>query len=410
MPILVVFAAACGGATTVVDPPPPPAAGFTVLLAPVAEDQVAAQALGWTAGIPGADVTITPNDSSAAPRTVQSSGAGVADFGTLPAGAYIVEAKRWLTASELAKLPPGEDANGWIARAPLTATGQAGQRQIPISANRRKGLVISEWAFNTARLPPINHTYPYGGFLELYNNGDTTVYVDGLTIVQAMELEYDYPTFPCSVMGRWTNDRTGLWTRHIQQFPGRGHDHPVAPGAVVVIAIDAIDHSKIVSRGIDLSHADFEFWGGPGDVDNPAVPNMIDTLSVGYDLTGHGPVYDAGSGVVLALARPYNLAATPRSTATDGKEWAQVGADLIIDIVSLWAEAPYLDYPRCSQMVNSRFDVESSDVRDVDENIEYDYSVSRRALPSTNGRVLLQHSHSSGADFVHTLRSPRLVP
>ncbi|MEO8451310.1 MAG: hypothetical protein ABI647_16060 [Gemmatimonadota bacterium] len=74
-----------------------------------------------------------------------------------------------------------------------------------------------------------------------------------------------------------------------------------------------------------------------------------------------------------------------------------------------WARGRDLT-PRGPQMVNSRFDVESSDVRDLDENVEYAYSVSRRALPSTNGRVVLQHSRNSGADFVRTLRSPRVVP
>jgi hypothetical protein len=176
-----------------------------------------------------------------------------------------------------------------------------------------------------------------------------------------------------------------------------------------VVAIDAIDHHAIGARGIDLSHADFEFWGGPGDVDNPAVPNMIDTLSTGRNIQGHGPLW-LGSANVAALARPYDKATAPRLVTGNGNEFAQVSRDLVIDVVSMYPNFVYI-YPRCARVVNAVFDRESSEVRGFDENVEWDFSVSRRAIPSAlSSHIILQDSRNSDADLVRTRRSPGVVP
>jgi len=53
--------------------------------------------------------------------------------------------------------------------------------QLSVPASRRKPLVISEWFFNTGRVPGVG-TYSYGGYIELYNNADTTVFLDGLRV------------------------------------------------------------------------------------------------------------------------------------------------------------------------------------------------------------------------------------
>jgi hypothetical protein len=408
--LLILAPAACGGGTTTVEPPPPPPTNFSVALKPLAEDLAAAQALGWANGIPDAVVTLTPNDSSGAPRTVRTSASGTADFGTVASGTYIVEAIRWLSPAEVAGLPVGEDVDGWVLKRLVTATGQGGGQQLGIPASRRKGLVISEWAFNIAALPEVGATYPYGGYVEIYNNGDTTAYLDRLTIVQAFAHSFDFPNFPCGTYGQQLGlDPSGIWTRHIQQFPGAGHEHPLLPGTRAVVAVDAINHANIAAKGIDLSHADFEFWGGPGDVDNPAVPNMIDTLSIGHDITGHGPIFQ-NSASVAVLARPYNKGSASRLLAIDGNEWALVPGNFVLDVVSLWPNFVYI-YPRCSRVVNAVFDRASSDVRGHDQDIEYEYSISRRPVPiGLSDHLLLQNSRDSNADFVRTRRSPGAVP
>jgi hypothetical protein len=354
-------------------------------------------------------VTITPADSSAPPRALLSSATGAVEVGPIASGDYIVEGRRWLTAAERSTLPANQDVLGWVIRSLIRFSGNGGDRTVPMPASRRRGLMIGEWGFNWAALPPVNETYRFGGYLEIHNNADTTSYLDGLIIAHALVYEFDYPNFPCALVSVMTNDPDGIWTREVQQFPGTGREHPVPPGGTVVVAIDAIDHSLIVSHGLDLSRSDFEFWGGPGDVDNPAVPNMVDTLAIGANALGHGPLFQSIASVAV-LAHHYNRATVPRRRDLAGVEYARIPGDHILDVVTLWPNfvAPW---PRCQQLVNRRFDRASFDGRGYDENVEYTYSISRRRSPEGSvGPLVLQHSRRSDSDFIRTPRSPGRVP
>jgi len=116
--------------------------------------------------------------------------------------------------------------------------------------------------------PPNNFFYFYDQFIELYNSGDETVYLDGMVVCR---------------MGYLLESIT-----YIFQFPGEplgGQEYPVEPGQFVVIAQDAYDHRDIVSESIDLTYADWEFRNSAdfGDWDNPDVPN-IDNIEVGHHL------------------------------------------------------------------------------------------------------------------------------
>ena len=407
--VVAVGTGACLSGTDLVSPPYQPPRVITLFFRPDSSDAATAAALGWTRGVPAVQVKLTSLDStSGAPQLLQGSDSGTLPLDQLKPGRYLLEASRWLTDSERTKLARGDDALGFVARTTFNTATVSGALPVSTPASRRHGLVISEWAFNIAAFVGTN-TYYYGGFIELYNNADTMVYLDGLTIVQGIFYGYDYPNWPCSATAPLTTDATGVWTRHVQQFPGRGRDYPVLPGKPVVIATDAIDHSKIIPAGLDLSHADFDFYGGPADPINPAVPNMIDTLSIGPDLTGHGLIFE-NLGSVAVLAHPYNLTTAARSRDPTGAEYAKVPTDLIVDVVSLWPN--YVGtYSRCSTIINRVLDRDPFDGRGYNENVEYYYSVSRRAIPGIlAGHTVLQVTHNSASDFVRTLRSPGVVP
>jgi len=404
-------AGACLNGTELVSPPRVPVTSFTLEFRADSEDLASATALGWANGIPGVQVTLAPEDSAnGVPQVYQGSDSGTLTLGQLQAGRYRVDAVRWLTDAERARLPAGDDALGFVARILLSTASASARVPIGMVASRRKGLVISEWAFNIAAFVEVNETYFFGGFLELYNNADTTVYLDGLIIARGFSLGFDYPNYPCTLEAVFANDPQGIWAREVEQFPGRGRDYPVRPGGLVLVAIDAIDHSRLISRGLDLSHADFEFWGGPADIDNPAVPNMIDTLALGHNGLGHGTVFQGLSSVAV-LAHPYDLATVPRQTGLTGEDYVRISAEQIVDVVTLWPNYVSQYGPRCPQLVNSRFDRASFDGRGYDENVEYDYSISRRRVPVSGiGLPLLQRSRNSDADFIRTLRSPGSIP
>jgi hypothetical protein len=407
---MVVSACGGGGTTIVVPPPPPPPAGFRITLTPDAEDVVAAQALGWSAGIPGADVTLTPTDSSFPTRTVTSSAAGVADFGETTPKNYIVEVRRWLTATELGRLPAGQDVDGWAARASLAATAGGGLQTLTVPASRRKSLVISEWAFNNAGFPGIGD-YPFGGFLELYNNADTTIYLDGMIVGEGWESSLGTPIFPCAMSGPWRDDPQGIWARFFQLMPGSGQQYPLLPGRVSVIATDAIDHRSLVPGGLDLRGADFEF-SGLLDADNPAVPNLTEIGRVVYP-AGHGLQF-GGAVAVPFVSLPVDISSLPVAFpfgTSSNSSYARFPADRILDALSIGRK--YLEgFPDCPPLVNARFDREASRARGTTNELEeYPFSVSRRAIPVlSSGRRVLQDSRSGNADFVRTPKSPGTLP
>lgn len=248
-----------------------------------------------------------------------------------------------------------------------------------------------------------------GGFLELYNNADTTVYLDGLVIAEGFNVGNDYPAFPCASLAHFNNDPLGVWTRFFAQFPGTGRQHPVLPGQTVVVATDAIDHRQIFPEGTDLSHAGFEFRG-ISDVDNPAAIDLEDVGIVHYE-DGHGLKF-FGLDQVAVLSLPLdvpNLVRLP--TSSGNSEYARIPKDKVLDV--MWARSNYAGspYPECPRVVNAAFDRAGSRARGTDETTEGDFSLSRRVTPVTvNGTRLLQHSRSGFADFVRTRKTPGTIP
>lgn len=118
---------------------------------------------------------------------------------------------------------------------------------------------------------PVNKAYYfYDQFVELYNNSDTTVYLDGLIL--------------CRGLQKHKPDQDSVdyvQVIYIYQFPGDpkiGREYPLGPHEYVVVAQDAVDHSQYIDTALDLSDADWEFYNPYGaEIDNPA-PNVVNVL------------------------------------------------------------------------------------------------------------------------------------
>lgn len=118
---------------------------------------------------------------------------------------------------------------------------------------------------------PVNKAfYFYDQFIELYNNSDSTVYLDGLIL--------------CRGLQKHKPDQDSVdyvQVIYIYQFPGEpkvGREYPLGPHEYTVIAQDAVDHSQYIDTALDLSDADWEFYNPYGaEVDNPA-PNVVNVI------------------------------------------------------------------------------------------------------------------------------------
>jgi len=395
----------------------------------------AAAELGWTAGIPGATVIIapsvkprkdTPGDTATGPpiATLVTDSAGRVSVPDLPRGWYYVEVRRWLSDSERAHLAPGSDLIGFMTQ----QTIERGSDTVRVPGSHRQSLVISEWSGYPQWVPgpsgPYGGTiYDFGGYLELANNADTTVYLDGLAIsVGAIDQEASSGGH-CAAEESFDNDPDGVWVYYIDSLPGTGHDYPLAPGAVAVLATDGIDHrANSPQDGLDLSHASFEMTG-EADVDNPSVPNSVVIGTNGFygnGYTGHGMEFSLGVGPIIVVALPVDTMALPRGKWTPQSYYTlqRIPRDRILDVVVLSFVSDYFitsGFSYCQHQVNSDFDLTWPpwDLYTPPEGWRQggQYSLQRKvAYTRSDGRRILQNTHSTEADFFVGHRTPFQLP
>jgi hypothetical protein len=399
----VLLLAACGGGVTFVDPPPPPSGDFVLTFRPDVEDQASAQALGWGTAVPDADVTLTPKDPTlGTPQTYRTSATGTVTVAALTAGDYVVDIKHWLSDTERGRLAAGDNAIGFVTKTIVRAGSGVNQAFVSVPASRRRSLIISEFANNYLNLIP--DAYRFNSFVELHNNSDTTIYVDGMILARSLSPSANYPNFPCTLYAPYSGDAGGVWARFMVKFPGTGRDYPVQPDETIVVATDAIDHSAIVAGGLDLRSARFEMMG-PSDVDNPAAANMIDITDGGFTASGHGMAWEDNLSMVITLSRPVDTSTLPLAPPTIAP-FRRLPGELILDVFSY--QGSYQgDYPHCPRLVHANFDRErASSLFDA-----ADFVVSaHRKTVMVGGHKFVQNSRNSFTDFIAAPRSPGVLP
>jgi hypothetical protein len=388
--------------------------GGTVLRAPLAitvrmypADSAVWNALGWVAGqVSRATVTIQRDGSSDPALTLRTDSGGVARFVGLLTGSYTASGLRILSAAERGQLPANDQDVEAIAsgtRIVVDTPGTSATLYLPLS--RRGSLVVSEYWFPLSLVEPPAFIYPFGGYVELYNNSDTTVYLDGLTFGDGLMKVTSQGSYnSCVNYADMMNDSTGVWAEDIFRFPGSGHDHPLAPGHAVVLATDAVDHRTVNDSASDLSQADFEFIG-PSDVDNPAVPNMIN-LSDHVTPLGHGwyGPFQAAPFIAMALS-PDTL--PTRVVYTYSAKYYHIARAAVIGFSLFYTKDPR--YTDCSPLVSPVFDAAPAMLPYADF---YSSSFKRKVLRYLpDGRAVLQNTRTSAQDFEFTFpRTPGVVP
>ncbi len=407
---LLATAAACSGEVELVDPTESPTPGLeratlAVVVQIHPQDSAVARAIGWPdALIPQAEVTLQ-RQGSTEELTAATDSSGAVSFERLLAGSYRVSAVRILTEEERALLPEAEaDVNALGGGATVSVSAPATDLSLWLAAGRPGSLVISEWSFLSVPYDGGASWYDFGGYLELYNNTDTTIYLDRKLIGSGVRGAWDYSSSPCAEFEKWRNDAEGLWIFFLYQFQGSGRQFPLRAGHHTLIATDAIDHRPYAPDAIDLSSADFEFEGS-ADVDNPTVPNIV-TVGPREYFRGHGLRFISLDDIVV-VADPVDLSTLPVDHTPAGVEIWRLPAENIIDVHTYrttWTPSN----PPCERMVHERFDRQEARMLG---DLDYLLSAQRRVLFTTpEGRKVLQNTRTSSRDFRALARSPGLIP
>lgn len=317
----------------------PQLSAFEATVTLPAADSALADSLGWTDGVPGALVRILRN-GTAEWLTAETDGAGVAVVGELEPGLYWTQVRRALEEGEVDEVGGIRRAfgDGSFVRVPAADTGRQDYRLAP---DRRGDLVISE--VSSAGPPPWE--VPGGGpvlggnyYFEVYNQGATTRYLDGVIFGNASYGGFCHGCAnTCGISEPVRTDPDGIHTRWLIAFPGDGTEHPIHPGETKLIAAAAHDHTVIHEEMFDLSHADFEI-AQSNHANNPSVPDMID---IGLSDFYHTRLL--GGGDFYFLADSFDPSSLPRPWRDSrGRAYMRVPTDLMFDIASIavfWPES-----------------------------------------------------------------------
>ncbi len=353
------------------------------------------------AGIP---VTLKRQGGTEAPRTAVTDASGTARFAELLEGLYEASVTRTLSPTELAKLPVA-DRDASVFAGGVTNylnPGATLSLSFPLVAARRGGLVISEvFAHNG---PPV--AYGFGDYVEIYNNGDTTAYLDGMLLaysgVGGWHLDNPSPR-DCATYApiREAADRFAVVM--VWGFPAGadGRSFPVPPGEARVMAMDAINHPIASGQPQypNLLGAQFEQFFSDADTDNPAAANMVKRLGPTVGALGRGVTNNNNRSIALVLPTPDAEWLTVE-TAGGTARFSALPASRVIDVFSYATEPTFREqfaFARpCPLWIAPVFD---RGVAEIHLFTRAD-GIRRRSLGTgTNGREVLQRTRNSARDL-----------
>jgi hypothetical protein len=374
---------------------PGSASGIYVTL----EDTALAAALGWSAGVPGATVVIHRFIDPFQPDTLYTDSTGYVRLPDLLPGWYLVAGYRQLAPDETG--PTGGVIRAFGDGLKFTPSGRDSV-ELRLRNEQARSLVFSEIFYGGGSLEV---RYTWAKFFEFYNNSDTTVYVDQMLVGRA----YSYVNIgghnSCQDLRQYRNDPRGIWSLTFHQFPGSGADYPVAPGQVITVALDAVDHSVVFPSLPDLSQADFELEGN-ADTDNPDVPNMPSPYPSTTNAHGMGMIPQAA----YFLASPAG-ASTLETQLIGGNRYALIPSDRIVDVLTTdWAspssQPPFILNYYCT-WINPEFDRLETMFHRLDGDNRT--SIHRRILRDGSALPVLQDLNTSFLDWVLGVYNPGRV-
>lgn len=171
----------------------------------------------------------------------------------------------------------------------LVLTGAQRTESLKLFLGQAGGGFVIQEIFFTGTLSKEGLQYLGDRYFKIYNNSAETLYADGLIIAQS--------AFETTMKQKYTPDimSQAVAVSSVIMVPGTGKQHPVLPGASIVISEDGINHKEFNPNSFDLSKSDFEmYYADADDIDNPQVPNM-------QNVFGMLTVYNVASkGYVLA--------------------------------------------------------------------------------------------------------------
>ncbi len=383
-----------------------------------------------------ASVKIT-NKASGTSYTAVAETEGRAIFSSLVPGSYD------LTVTLLVPAATYTQITGIVTEEDVTFNGSMEGLNLQQDTDQSIDLVVGRvggWLFKQIYYAGSNTTRGASFrdvFFEIYNNSNTVMYADSLYFGQAegknnnssndyvlANFQYDWSkSLNISTSAGLNANTDYIYANSIFMIPsdGSGRKYPVEPGASIIIAANAVDHtaSYPLADGsplpitdptltVDLSKADFEtylasYLGGTPyrfDIDNTNVPNV----EVIYFVSGNDMVLDANGRDAFFLFKANASAArvndlpnvaipTVREITATTNLFKQIPVSYIEDAVEV-------QNPVDGSRVPKRLPAVLDAVRTHVPGGRYSsQSIVRKTLKTVNGRRILKDTNNSSEDF-----------
>lgn len=376
-------------------------ATLTVKVVIDAADAPLAAAAGF--GVEGLSVRLVRPASADPPRTSTTDVSGIAEFADLQQGSYQVSVERPLTPAEIDRLPvDARDATIFAGGKNLTVSPPNAFANVDLVAARRGSLVISEVYIFNEQVP--GGTAGYAHYIELYNNGDTTVHLDGMLLFRTQGLHAcsDPPALAGDINVDMRLDPDAVWAFPIHRFPKIPGDARlrVEPGQARVVALDAVDHRPIGPGMQNLALAHFEYIGDAADPDNPNALNMINVSRV--STASHGMELQASGVIGIALPVAEDTLQLQRLVAINGGSYHRIPREAVLDVLSqdmapeVFAIYAGTSLRRCDPFTAPEFDRAPAQLT----NQAVPKAISRKSLGFTpSGIEILSDTRNSSRDF-----------
>ena len=260
-----------------------------------------------------------------------------------------------------------------------------------LTAAALSSLVISKIYYSGTK-DDMGRNYTADSYVEIFNNSDEVQYLDGkyLGIADGSANPAYFPV---------TENPDSIFLKQLCKFPGSGTEHPVQPGASIVIAASsARNHTLSAATSVDLSGADYEVKGmeGSGNPDVPMLPIVSNTYAslLEFNLTTSGP------NAVMLIETDENPLDWPecfRVGKTSGDRWRRMHKKWVVDGVECLKKQatadPDVQTKRLQDEIDAGYVVISSVSGYSNE------SVDRKVAREANGRYYLVDTNNSSADF-----------
>lgn len=388
---------------------------------------------GYTFNLADAEISAT-NLTSGKVNTAKADAAGVVNFGSISPGNYDIKATLTVKAADYTTITGTfvEDdvvLNGTLSNESIT--GASSSVNILMKAGRVGGWVFKQIYYAGSHTS--NGAAFRDQFVEIYNNSNETLYADSLYFAQleGVNTRLNAIDFSLSYLRpngqyNWSKsigmsdagaNENYVYVSSLFMIPGTGKQYPVEPGKSIIIAGTALNHKapfvnnsgkevtvKDPSLTVDLSQADFEVYLGdfPGntalatDINNPAVPNMVNYARNGKDLvldaTGRDAYVIFKSPQPVTAWKKYPSPAETQVTTTT-EYFYQVPNSQLFDAVQI--QVP---------LETSRIPLKLHDGLDagpvfVSKGQYSSQSLIRKTAKTVNGRVVLKDTNNSANDF-----------